>query len=301
MTTDTAYFKRVKMKRLLLYGTGIFLALIGIYAGVKAYTAAIAEERVNDAIAEVSDFVSITYQDVDVDLIGFDFILTDVRFSPVGTAETVKARRIVVRSLDHQSEIPANLDVSVEGIAIRQLKKSAPAVLELGYDNDLLVDLDVSYNYDKPNRLLEINRISVDAAGAGRLEIRLYFGGIDLQTKNLFAILLAYPHITVNGAAVFYRDDSLTERWMQASAKQSNTDVQGYRNQLIEQIDQEIGEKDSDLSRSALKAIRGFIEDPGEISMVASPTRPQQLKRIIEVDHPGELIDMLNLRIESIP
>ena len=289
------------MKKKLLVGLCISLALLGVYAAVKTYTAAIAEKRVNDAIAEVSDFVEITYQDVDVDLIGFNFILTGVQFSPMGTEETVKAQKIVVKSLDHKSDIPTFMDVSVEGIDIRQLKKDAPAMHELGYDNDLLLDLHFNYHYDKQNKVLELKKIGVGATGAGRLETRFHLGSIDLQTKNMFAILLAYPHITVRSAAAVYKDDSLAERLMRSAAKKENTDIREYRKELIRKIDLEIQEEKSGFNRSALTAIKGFLEDPGEISFSASPVRPQPLRSIIEVDHPRELIPMLNLHIESKP
>lgn len=289
------------MKKKLLIGCSVFVALIGIYAGVKLYASFIAGKRVNDAIAEVSDFVQITYEDVDVDLIGFDFILTGVHFSPLGTEETVKAEKIIVKSLDHKSDIPSFLNVSVEGIEIRQLKKNTPVMRELGYDSSLLVDLDINYHYDKQNKALEMKTISINATGAGRLATRFRLGRIDLQAKNLFAILLAYPYITVYRAAVVYKDDSLTDRLMRSAAKNENTDVGGYRNQVIGKIDQEIQDEKSHFNRTALNALKGFIEDPGEISISATPDRPQLLRSIIEVDHPRELIPMLNLIIESKP
>lgn len=275
------------------------LAVLGIYMGVKMVASNFAEKRVNESIAEVSDFVKIEYQRVDVDLVRFDFHLSDVLVSPIGTEEKVKVEKIVIKKLDHKSDIPAFLDVSVKGIEIRQLKKDAMAIRELGYDDELLLNFHFNYHYDKQKKELDIKKISVGADGAGRLETRFRLGNIDLNTKNIFAILFAYPRILIHGAKVIYKDNSLVERLMKFGARKENKDVNEYKKDMIQKIKEEIEKEKSDFNKTALNAIKDFVEDPRELSISASPERPQPLRDVIGVDNPKDLIQLLNIRIES--
>ncbi len=274
------------------------LVLLGIYMGVKMVASNFAEKRVNESIAEVSDFVKIEYQRVDVDLVRFDFHLSDVLVSPIGTEEKVKIEKIVIKKLDHKSDIPAFLDVAVKGIEIRQLKKDAMAIRELGYDDELLLNFHFNYHYDKQKKELNIKKISVGADDAGQLETQFRLGNIDFNTKNIFAILFAYPRILIHDAKVIYKDNSLVERLMKFGARKENKDVKEYKNDLLQKIKEEIEKEKSDFNKTALNAIKDFVEDPRELSISASPERPQPLRGVIGVDNPKDLIQFLKIRIE---
>ena len=287
------------MNKKLVLRVCLALAVLGIYMGVKMVVSNIAEKRVNESIAEVSDFVEIEYRRVDVDLVRFDFHLSDVLVSPIGTEEKVKVEKIVIKKLDHKSDIPAFLDVAVKGIEIRQLKKDAMAIRDLGYEDELRLNLHFNYHYDKQKKELDVKKISVGADGAGRLETRFRFGNIDLNTKNMFAILLAYPRILIHDAKLIYIDNSLVERLMRSAARKENKDVKEYQKDLIQKINEEIEIEKSDFSKTALNAIKDFLENPRKLSISASPESPQSLKGIIDVDKPQDLIPLLNIRIES--
>lgn len=274
------------------------IALLGIFMGVKMVASNFAEKRVNETIAEVSDFVKIEYQRVDVDLVRFDFHLSDVLISLVGTEEKVKVAKIVIKKLDHQSDIPTFLDVAVKGIEIRQLKKNSMTIRELGYDDDLLLNFHFNYRYDKQKKELNVKKISVGADGAGQLEIQFRLGDIDLNTRNIIAILFAYPRILIHDVKVVYKDSSLVERLMKFGARKENQDVKEYKNDLLQKIKEEIEKEKNDFNKTALIAIKNFIEDPRKLSISAAPESPQPLKGIIDVDKPKDLIQLLNIRIE---
>ncbi len=275
------------------------IALLGIFMGVKMVASNFAEKRVNETIAEVSDFVKIEYQRVDVDLVRFDFHLSDVLISLVGTEEKVKVAKIVIKKLDHQSDIPTFLDVAVKGIEIRQLKKNSMTIRELGYDDGLLLNFYFNYRYDKQKKELNVKKISVGADGAGQLEIQFRLGDIDLNTRNIIAILFAYPRILIHDAKVIYKDSSLVERLMKFGARKENQDVKEYKSDLLQKIKEEIEKEKNEFNKTALNAIKNFVEDPKKLSISAAPESPQPLKGIIGVDKPKDLIQLLNIRIEA--
>jgi len=282
-------------------GIGIAVLLIAIYFGVKMYASNVAEDKVNEAIAKAANFADIDYKKVSVNLLGLDLRVSDILVSPAGSKEKIKIDEIIIYDIDDKADIPTFLSMSCNGIElnIKDLGEKAKELRKLGYNDKMKVNLNVEYTYDKEKNELDIKKLGMGADEAGEISVSFRLGNINLVPEEIAGLLFTFPQVVFHEAKIQYVDDSLVERLMKVGAEKTQTNVNDFKEALIQEVEKEIEKEKDDFTKKALNEIKEFLEDPEEFSISASPSKPHPLGRIMRVDDPKDLIKLLNIQIKS--
>lgn len=279
---------------------GILIVLIALFVGYNIYAEKQLKKEVDKAIANAAPFVTIEYEDVGMDLFGPNKHITNVAISPVGKNRTTTIKDVTILDFDGKNKIPLHMHVSFNGITIsgEDTDESLKGLKELGYEN-LTANMEIDYRYDSGKKEFHLNRFNWGADKAGKFELELHLGNIDLSPDNYMAILFTFPQIAIQNARLTYKDDSLVSRIQKKAASESGEDVESFKNKLSSKIDKEIAKTYNDSSIESLNALKEFIRDPNEISISISPDEPLPLGELQKVNDPDEIIRMLNLKIST--
>jgi hypothetical protein len=289
------------MSKKQIIGIGVAVLLIGIYLGIKMYVSNVAEKRVNEAIAKAADFVDIDYKKVSVDLLGMYVRISDILVSTADAKEKIKINEITIHDIDDKSDIPSFLSISCDGIElnIKDLGENAKGLKSLGYNDKMMINLTADYTYDKDKNELDIKKIKIGADEAGEISVSLRLGNINLEPEKIVVLFFTFPQVIFYEAKIKYKDDSLAERLMKLGAQTEQTNIKDFKKSLLQKLEKEFEKEKDDLAKKALVEIKEFLENPEEFSILASPSQPYPLYRIMRVEDPKDVINLLNIQIKS--
>ncbi|MDY6972890.1 MAG: hypothetical protein SV775_11230 [Thermodesulfobacteriota bacterium] len=282
-------------------GISIVVVLIVIYLGVKMYASNVAEGKVNEAIAKAANFADIDYGKVSVDLLGMDVRVSDIIVSPANAKDKVEIDEIIIHDIDDQADIPTFLSVSCNGIElnVEDLGEDTKPLRELGYNDKMMVNLNVNYAYNKEKKEIDIKKIGIGANEAGEINVSFRLGNISLEPEEIAGLLFTFQQVILHEVRICYDDDSLTERLMRLAAKEKQVSLEDFKKSLIEDVEKEIAKENDEFTQKALSEIKKFLADPDEFSISASPSKPHSLGRIMRTNDPKEVIKLLNIQITS--
>ena len=289
------------MSKKQITGIGIFVVLIAIYSGVKMYASNVAEGKVNECIAKAANFADIDYKKVSVDLLGMDVRISDILVSPTNSKEKLKIDEIVIHDIDDKADIPTFLSMSCNGIELNmdELGENAKQLKELGYNDKMMVNLNLNYVYNKEKKEINIKKIGIGADEAGEINVSLRLGNISLEPEEIAGLLFTFQQVIFHEAKIEYNDDSLAERLMKLGAKEQQIALEDFQKSLIKNVETEITNEKDDFTKKALSEIKAFLEDPEEFSISASPSKPYPFGRIMRIDDPKDIVKLLNIKIKS--
>jgi hypothetical protein len=284
-------------KKLALGGIGV---LVVVYFGVKMYASGVAEKQIDDAISGVAVYANIEHGNVSVDLLGLDVHISDVMVVDARTGQEFTIDEVVIHDLDGDSRLPTFMDVSFKGIkGLDGVDMIADQMKELGYEDGLVLNANVRYDYSRENRDFNVKRLTIAADGMADVEANAHFGNVDLEPEKLVALLVTYPYILVHSAEISYQDHSLAERVMTLTAKHYDVKVDEFREGVIKEIEQQMTKTKNNFTKGALKEVQGFIEKPRRLSISVSPSEALPIGRIMGVADPDQVIEMLNVKVGS--
>jgi len=289
------------MSKKQITGIGIAVLLIAIYFGVKMYASNIAEGKVNEAIAKAANFADIDYKKVSVDLLGMNIRISDIIVSPVDTKKKFNIDEIIIHDIDDKSDIPAFLSMTCTGIElnIQDLGKNAKQLRELGYNNKMVINLNVNYAYNKEKKEINIKKIGIGADEAGKISVSFRLGNISLEPEEIAGPFFSFPQVIFHEAKIEYDDDSLAERLMRLGAKEQQVNIEDFKKSLIQDVEKEIAKEKDDFTKKVLSEVKQFLESPENFSVSASPSKPYPFGRIMRTDKPQDVIKLLNIQIKS--
>lgn len=289
------------MSKKQITGIGIFVVLIAIYSGIKMYASNVAEGKVNEAIAKAANFVDIDYKKVSVDLLGMDVRISDILVSPADSKKKLKIDEIIIHDIDDKADIPTFLSMSCNGIELNmdELGEDAKQLRELGYNDKMMVNINVNYSYNKEKKEIDIKKFSIGADEAGEISVSFRLGNISLEPEEIAGLLFTFPQVIFHEAKIEYDDDSLAERLMKLGAKKQQVAFKDFKKSLIKNVEIKIAKEKDDFTKKALSEIKAFLEDPEEFSISASPSKPYSFGRIMRTDDLKDVVKLLNIHIKS--
>ena len=276
------------------------LLLLLIYFGIKSYASNIAEKEINKAIGEVSKFVNVNYKSVGVDLFGMDVRISDIIVIPgFDTKQHIEIDEIIIRDIDDKSDIPAFMSVLIHGIKLNADDiEQLPALEQLGYTDELSVDLGMDYVF--ANDELRVNDLFIKIDDLGELSVDFHLGNLSNQQLSFINLLFSYPEILLYELQIELDVVPLVERYIEAGAEELNISEAEFKSKEIEAIEQAIkntGSTDNLLYISYLTLKKNYIDEPEEITISMSPTSSyQQLGQIQNLSL--EELDYINLQVE---
>jgi len=288
------------MKKI-VFGIGLVLLLVG-YFGFKMYAASVAEERINMAIAEASEFIDIDYEAVSVDAMGLDVRISNVIISKLNDPEKVKIEEVVVHDIDGSSKMPLFMSVCLKGMRLENaLKPNEMAQLkEFGYDENLLTDISIDYLYDQNKKELTINKFSGNTDNLGKVNLSMHLSNVDLNADMTMKQFFENEKAMVHTAEINYTDDSFFNRIIEVEAKKARQSPDEFRQMITQQLDMMATKSQEDqFTQDVVAAVKNFIENPEKFSVSVNPDKPFGFNRLKRTRDPRNLIALLNLKVKS--
>jgi hypothetical protein len=221
--------------------------------------------------------------------------------------KTVKIERIEVRDFDWESASqPTHMDISIKKLVMPEASLEKE-VTDLGITS-LTINADFAYALDDGKKTFEVSGIVIDVVELGELKLKLKLAGIasgDLKSalggakpgEDAATKLLA--QLSIVGAAISFKDKSLTQRLIAADAKKKGISETEAKKKMLEDLAEQKKTATDDATKEVIDLAVKFLGTPGVIELAANPSAPANVMATFMalMGSPGTLKQMLGLTI----
>lgn len=281
----------------------LIAVLAGAFIGVKLYGEKKAQETIDDEIARIAPFASVTYDGVSFNPLTLKTCINDIKIAPNGSTSEYTIRDITVNRYDTSSASPQYVDVMVNGIFLDlkseavtgDMAEAAAILAQVGYDS-LDIDMGIKYDYAAANKDMDF-AYSIKIKDMGAIGFSMGVGNMELSENSMAALLFDYTSLTIRNMRVDYKDDSLTSRIVTMMAKQQGATEEELMEMANSTIDMEIESEEDETGLMVLKAVKKFLNDPKAFVITLTPEQPVSLGEF-EKQSPEETLRMMNFNIQ---
>lgn len=292
--------------------SGIVIAgLAASYVGGKIYATNRVEQKINEQIAEASQFADIEYSALSVEPIFQTVQLRDITITPNdGISKPIYINEVILNDVDTESEVPESLDIVFNGIRIdiNELGTAAGNLQQLGYQNDLM--LNFSTKYQLANNKLDWS-FALSADKIGQLDYNLNLANVQFDQAQPMSLLFGYPQFQLTSAEVTYTDKSLVERIFKKEAEASELTVEEFKlegtERLQKMLDKDLSANANSISEGQQKILTNaseelikFINNPNTFTISVHPKETVTLGDISRSQsNPTALMELLDVKFKS--
>ncbi|MDX9800004.1 MAG: hypothetical protein RBT69_01560 [Spirochaetia bacterium] len=295
----------MKRKNILLISIAVFTAFFVVYFAAEYYLTGKAEKRIETLALKADEFVDIKYGKVKYFLIKNDLVISDLVMT-VDNQNKITIDKAVIDQIDSKSRIPSSLVVSLKEInLVNQENESIlnNAFKTLGYKEEMPLEINVDYKYNKDTKIFDINAFEIFSKNAGKLTFSFNFSNISFEKVAFLPGLISEINpVLLEGASIKLSDNSITGKFLFTVAQLIKMDLPDFRKLLDLQIDfyakQINNSLTSEISSESIDKLKNFIASPDEIIFIASPSEPVPLNTFyINYNKPIKLLNILNFQI----
>jgi hypothetical protein len=294
------------MKKKIFFGALILIvALAGAYLLVTYQSRKAARQQVESVAFQIPGVRAIDYHGVDINWRSNKARLEAVTVFMTDPEETIRIDEILVHSFDPAHEVPDHLDVEVLGIHLHadqpRMARLEPYLVQTDFQ-ELILNLRCAYRYDRTSRLLTVEKLAIEAADAGSLDLKARFKNINLPRliRNLgdkVYLITALPGASIAGAELSYTDDTLARRLIATWAAKTGQSPDEVARHLAGALEQQVGHPERQLTREAVDGLKAFIAEPDTLQVAATPPAPVSFLRFFWTKHPSDVIELLHIRV----
>jgi hypothetical protein len=188
---------------------------------------------------------------------------------------------------------PRYADIAMKTLVIAadQLDPEAAAnFAELGL-TALTINGALAFKFDEKDKSFDVSKLFIDFVEMGEVRLRLKLTGVtatDFKTampadkpkngktnpKEAEAMMGLLSRLNIAGAAIGFKDKSLVQRMLRADAKKKNLSEAAAKAKMLEELADERGKAEDDVTKEFLDAAIKFLNNPGEIELVLAPPAP---------------------------
>jgi len=193
---------------------------------------------------------------------------------------------------------PRHADMAMKKLVIAadQLDAEGAANFrELGLTS-MTINGELAFKFDDAEKAFDVAKLFVDFVEMGELRLRLKLVGItasDIKTampgdkpapgkpgagkpnpQDAQAMMGLLSRLNIAGAAIAFKDKSLVERMVRADAKKKNLSEQAAKAKMLEELAEERGKAEDDVTKEFIDAAIKFLRNPGEIELALTPPAP---------------------------
>lgn len=279
-------------------------------APTKAETTAtesivINKKSIDSIIGSLKDVMDIKYENLNAEPGGTKASISGVDITFKDNNEKLRIDNAKVNEYKHTKgkQTPEAVHVILEGINVPKNSDifKEKVMQDLGY-SELKANAELKYKYSYESKDFNLEKLSLGIKNLGNLTLNFHLNDIDLEFKNKgpMALLMVLPNIKVNSAKVAYNDDSFATRLFQTASKNMGKSVDEVKKEAKSVLDNEFTTKsDNEFKKSAINALKRFIDNPKKIAITIKPDKPVPISEIEKVEGPDALIKLLNLKIEN--
>jgi hypothetical protein len=211
----------------------------------------------------------------------------------------VTIEEIEIKSYDWASpKDPSHADVAMKKLVIAadQLDDEGQKNFrEIGLSS-LTLNGEFAFKFDEKEKSFDVSKLNIDLAELGELKLRFKLTGItaaDLKAmmpadkpakpapgkpnpnpQDAQAMMGLLSRLNIAGASIAFKDKSLVERMVRADAKKKNMTEQAARAKMLEEMAEERGKAEDDVTKEFIDAAIKFLKSPGEIELALAPPAP---------------------------
>ncbi len=218
--------------------------------------------------------------------------------------KTVKAESIVAREFDWENpEQPTHMDLSIKKLVVPSAALDKE-VTDLGV-SQLTINADIAYELDDDKKTFEISGIVIDVVELGELKVKLKLAGI--ASADLKGAIGGQPggsekilaQLSIVGAAISFKDKSLTQRLIAADAKKKGISEADAKKKMLEELAEQKKTAQDDATREIVDLAVKFLNSPGTIEVGANPAAPANVMQVFMglMGSPGTVKQLLGLTL----
>lgn len=289
----------------------VFLALVVTAGQVVANKAA--KDNVDRVIAKYDQYVHMEYDRVSTSVFSLDPEIMGITLKdPIYAKYAIEIHKVVLEdyTLDEDATIlPKRLSLEIQGMRLTQeiLEPDQRQKMDdLGYDQDILLDVHLEFDYDKKNKSFVLEQSKVHIRDCFEVRLAFHIDNLDVQElEKYFLVYLMFPEklpVQMDRLQLTYIDESFFERMVKKKAKEQGLSVQEYVNQRKERIEDRLQAEESTHMRRLLKAVMDFTEKQNTFQIKAEPVTPVSVGRAINLlrhKKTEELLDLFNVHFST--
>jgi hypothetical protein len=294
------------MKKILMLGFGFAVVIIVTFiAGSQYYLHIRTTQEISRKVDEISYVESLEYENLKVGLWKNHFILSNVSLKIRDVKDLIRAKEISISNLKTYNGhvLGFIIDINDLGIPLKSfLAGKNFQSMEMVNQDEFLSTIGCNYHYDPDQRVLELNNIKILFPDLAEVEASVSLVNIDPSTIALNNPLAFIPQlfgISISHASVIYNDHSLSGKFFAAKSDSTASDIPSAMAVFSENVNQMLREEKDEKTRVVLENILKFINYPEKFHITLSPEKPVPLGRFLWVRHLKEIVELLNLKIET--
>lgn len=202
----------------------------------------------------------------------------------------VTIEEISVRAMDWaNSKEPRYADMTFRKLtapASSMDKEQADQLAELGIDT-IVLNGEFAFKFDEGEKSFDLAKVTLQLDQLGELRLRLKLTGItpaDLKSATGESDKPAQPgqnpamgllsRLNLSGAAIAFKDQGLLARVFKADAKKKNISEAAAKAKFIDELNEERGKAEDEVTKEVIDAVIKFVRNPTEIEFVMAPSAP---------------------------
>ena len=294
------------MKKILVLGFGFAVVIIICFiAGSQYYLHIRTTQEISRVIDEVSLVESLGYEKLKVGFWGTRFSLRNVSLRIKGVNELIRTKEISVSNIQTGNGHVLGFNVEIKGIGFplkNTLSDNSYQALNITNPDELISILGCFYQYDPDHKILNLENIEITAPELAVVEASIRLVNVDPSTISLNTPAVSLPQllgISISQASVIYDDHSLSGKFFAAKSDSTASDIPAAMAVFSENVNQLLREEKDEKTRVVLENILKFINYPEKFHITLSPEKPVPLGRFLWVRHLKEVVELLNMKIET--
>jgi len=282
----------------------IRLSILGLLVvaviAFKMISSSMIENKLDEALSEIPQGM-ISYENASMDLFGFDIHVSDIKVNISGSPEKT-IEEIVIHSFDNENKIPEYLNIEVNGIETNMddLKintEMSKIVDGLDY-KEFKSDLVLNYSFDKEKKEIDIKEFSMRLQDAGEIKFKAELGGINSLEQLPMLLFANQRALLIGESSIVYKDNSLTKRLFEMSAKNAGITVDELKQNLINDFSASLN-KENKYEVAFSEALIKYIKNPKSFEIEIDPKEKISLSSMQRATSPEDLLKLLNLEISA--
>jgi hypothetical protein len=296
----------ILMKKILMVGTGLTVIIVaGFFTGLPYFFQSRAKQEISKQVEENSYVENLEYENLKVELWGSRYFLKNVSIKIRGVNEIIRAKEITVFNMKTNNHHLVGLNVEIKGVDIplkSMLSDEFYQALDMVNTDEWLLNIGWFYQYDPDHKILTMESIKIIAPELATIEASIKLLNIDPSTilsNNLVNFLSQAVFMSLSEASVSYNDHSLLKKMLSAQNDSTASNLSSIFEMISENVNQMLQKETDEKTRRILESFLKFLDNPGKLTITLSPEEPIPFGRLLWVQYPKEVVELLKMEIET--
>jgi hypothetical protein len=294
------------MKKILIVGIGLTVIIAaGLFAGLHYFLRSQTKQEISKQVEDNSYVENLEYENLKVGFWGSRFYLNNISIKIKGVNEIIRAKEIIVFNMKTDNHYLLGLNVEIKGVDIplkSMFSDELYQALDLVNSDQGASNIGWFYQYDPDHKILTMENIKIIAPELATIEASIKLLNIDPSTilsNNLVGLFSQAVFMSLSQASVAYKDHSLLRKMQSVPNDSIASNLPSSFEMIFENVNQMLQKETDEKTRHVLESVLRFLDNPEKLNITLSPEKPVPIGRLLWVRHPKEVVELLNIKIET--